>query len=135
MVPPPRQPNRTQACLYAARAQRLHATPLLAPRTPRRDRPRLLLEPSRRQPQDGFQQRRCHRTPRGQHAVLMLGQAVIAMGSRALQQRTAEPSQRLYDLVREVVRVLAFPDPSFASNSGGSLLVIRSLYPACPPHR
>ena len=69
VVPPPLQPTRTRVCLFATLAQRLHATPLLAPRTPRRDRTRIRLQSRHGQSQYGFQQRKCHRTPRGQHAI------------------------------------------------------------------
>jgi hypothetical protein len=43
------------------------------------------------------------RTPRGQHAVLVFRQAVIAMCSHMLHQCTAKLRKWLYDLIREVL--------------------------------
>ena len=94
-MPPALHTNRTHTCLYAALAQRLHATPLLTAWTPRRDRTRIRLQSRGGQSQHSFQQRRRHCTPRRQHAVLVLSQAVIAMCPNMLHQGTAHVGERL----------------------------------------
>jgi hypothetical protein len=94
------------------------------------------LESSRGQLQHGFQQRRCCRAPGSQDAFLVLSQILVAMPSGMVHQPSAELAQRLYDLLREVVRIHgASPRPAVAADGGGSLRVIRSHYPAAPALR
>jgi len=53
---------------------------------------------------DGFQQHWRCRSQRRQYTLLVICQAVIPMCPGVLLERTAEPQERLYDLVRAVVR-------------------------------
>jgi hypothetical protein len=90
VIPPALQFNRTQACLDAALAPRLHPVSLLAVWTPRRTASRVALESRRGYLQHTFQQRRRRCAPRGEHAILVFGQAAIPMCSGMLQQRPAK---------------------------------------------
>jgi hypothetical protein len=98
----------------------LDTAALLTAWTPCRDRPRIGLKPSGRQLQYGFQQRWGCRAPCPENTFFVIGEAVITMCLRLLQQRSAELYQRLYDLVREVVYShVAFPDPPLLLTTAG----------------
>ncbi len=72
-------------------------------RAPRRARPRVALQSSSSQAENGFQQLRRCSPPCPEHTFFVIGKAVITMCLGVLQQRSAELLQRLYDFVREVV--------------------------------
>jgi hypothetical protein len=137
VVPPPPHANRTQARLYPTRAPRLHAASLLAPWTPRREWPRVVLKSTGGELQHGFQKCRRCRAPCSEYSFFVLSQAVITMCVNVLPEAPTKLRQRLYDLIREVVEVHRWPssDPPRLPNSGGSLSSITSKYPASLSHR